>query len=67
MPAGLRRTCSGCMNNLANKLATLAERVKKGCLWSEETRRVAQSVERFTWNHLVDTLDGAVEKVCIYH
>jgi glycosyltransferase involved in cell wall biosynthesis len=57
----------GSVDQLAEKLAVLAERLKNGCLWSENTQRVVQSMERFTWNRLVDTLDGAVEKVCIYH
>jgi len=54
-------------DQLANKLATLAERVRKSCLWTEETRRVAQSMERFTWGNLVDTLDEAVDKVSLNH
>jgi glycosyltransferase involved in cell wall biosynthesis len=57
----------GSVDHLANTLATLAERVRNDCLWSEESRRVAQSMERFTWSNLVDALDKAVERVCIYH
>ncbi|MBN2315757.1 MAG: DUF3524 domain-containing protein [Sedimentisphaerales bacterium] len=57
----------GTVNHLVNRLATLAEHVKKGYLWTEETERVAKSVERFTWDNLVGILDEAVEKVCSNH
>ena len=57
----------GSVDQLANKLAGLAARERNGCLWTEHTRRVAQSMERFTWSHLVETHDGAVDKACIYH
>jgi glycosyltransferase involved in cell wall biosynthesis len=57
----------GSVTDLANKLAALAERVSKGCLWTEDTRRVVRSMERFRWDNLVDTLDEAVDKACFNH
>lgn len=58
---------NGTVNHLVNRLATLAERVKKDYLWTEETERVAKSVERFTWDNLVGTLDEAVDNVYSNH
>jgi len=57
----------GSVTHLANKLAALAERVGNGSLWSEDTRRVVRSMERFTWDNLVDILDEAVDKVGFNH
>jgi glycosyltransferase involved in cell wall biosynthesis len=54
----------GSAAHLASKLAALAERVKDGCLWTEDARRTAQSVERFTWDNTVNALDEALDKVC---
>ncbi len=56
----------GRVADLADKLATLAERARKGSLWTGNANRIAQSMERFTWDNLVGTLDEAVDKVCIY-
>ena len=57
----------GSVAHLANKLAILAEQVKNDCLWMEDTRRVAQSMERFTWDNLVSSLDEAVDEVSFNH
>jgi glycosyltransferase involved in cell wall biosynthesis len=57
----------GSVNHLANRLTALAERVKKGGLRTENARRMAESMERFTWNNLAGTLDEAVDKVCCIH
>jgi glycosyltransferase involved in cell wall biosynthesis len=57
----------GSVNHLAEKLTALAERVRNGCLWTEDTRRVARSMERFTWEKLADTLDEAVDRVGFNH
>lgn len=57
----------GSVAGLANKLAALAERVRNGCLWKEETRYVVKTMQRFTWDNLVDTLDETVDKVCYNH
>ena len=54
----------GSVTHLAKKLAALAERLEKGCLWSEGTERVTRSMERFTWGNLVGILDRAVDEVC---
>ena len=52
----------GSVSDLVNKLVTLAERVTKDRLWTEDARHVAQSMERFRWDNLVGTLDDAVER-----
>ena len=53
----------GTVNDLANKLTDLAEHIRNGCLWTEGAGQVTQSMERFTWRFLVDTLDEAVHEV----
>ena len=57
----------GRVNDLADKLTDVAEHIKNGYLWTEDTSRVAQSMERFTWSCLVDTLDEAIEMACFNH
>ena len=57
----------GSVTHLAKKLAALAKRLEKGCLWSEDTKQVTRSMERFTWGNLVGILDRAVDEVCFNH
>ena len=50
-------------NDLADRLATLAQRAAAGDLWQGDSLRVQRVVERFTWPQLAPRLDDALERV----
>lgn len=47
----------GSVTELADKLETLAVRIKQGRLWQQESELTAKLVERFEWSKLIPILD----------
>jgi len=53
----------GTPENLAKRLAEIAEQLKKGDLWRGDPDLCRNLVSRFEWNNLVPVLDEAIERV----